>query len=409
MTFKPPKGTRDFLPEEMAKRRKTFETCRSVFEKFGFGEVDTPAFESLDILSAKDSLGEEAVKDIYQFEDKSKRKLGLRYDLTVPIVRLFLSKKFPKPVKWYYINKVWRYEDIKKGRWREFSQCDVEIIGSASSEADAEVLEVAIDCLLSLGLKDIEVRINSRKILDGKAEELGIKNTEDVFRILDKLEKKGEDAVRKEMETIITKEQVSEFLKFVTSNQEEKELQDIINKLPSKYRKYVKIDLSIARGLDYYTGFVFETFIKDYEPLGSVVSGGRYNKLIEKYGGEKTAATGFGLGIDRLFPVLEEKKLLDNEPKKSMFIVTVGKVSERARKLAQELRFLDIPAETDLMGRSLSKQMNYANTKGVPFIIVMGPKEVKSKKAKLRDMESGKERLVSLNAGDIAKKLHSKK
>jgi len=405
MTFQPPKGTRDFLPDEMAKRRKAFDACRAVFEKYGFGEVDTPAFESLEMLTAKGSLGEAAVKDIYRFEDKSKRALGLRYDLTVPIVRVFLSQKFPKPVKWYYINKVWRYEDISKGRWREFSQCDAEIIGSPSVEADAEMLELAIDCMLSLGVKGMGVRINSRKIMDAMAEKAGITEKEALFRAIDKLEKKGEAEVRKELSVIAGAKQIDGIIKSVKSEEEDAELNAITALLPKDYRKFVKQDFSIARGLDYYTGFIFEIRIKGAESVGSVLGGGRYDRLIEKYGGEPTPATGFGLGIDRVIAAMGDA--LKAESKRLIFIATVdsGKTSEKAMRLAQELRSLGEAAETDLMGRPLSKQLDYAGRKGVAYTMVIGDKEISSGKATLRDMRTGKEKVVSLKGEEIAKML----
>lgn len=393
MEFQTPKGTRDFLPEEMAKRRAVFDACRAVFEKYGFGEVDTPAFESLELLTAKGSLGEEAVKDIYRFEDKSQRKLGLRYDLTVPMVRLFLSQKFARPVKWYSMGKVWRYEEITKGRWREFSQCDVEIIGSPLPEADAEVLAVAIECLLALGLKNIDVRINSRKIMDAMAEKLGITRREEVFRALDKLEKRGEKEVRKELSAFCSSDQIDKILVFVRSSSKQEELEKIISLLPGEYRKYVKPDLSVARGLDYYTGFVFETFVKGFESLGSVVSGGRYDRLIEKYSGESVPATGFGLGSDRLAEIVN----VQGARSPVVFIANVD-APVKARELCYALRALGVATETDLMSRSLSKQFDYAGKKGASYVVVIGEKEVTSGKAMLRDMASGKEKPVALDA-----------
>lgn len=402
MMFQPPKGTRDFLPEEMAKRKKVFDACRTLFEKYGFGEVDTPAFESLDMLTAKGSLGQKAVKDIYRFEDKSKRKLGLRYDLTVPIVRLFLSQKFPKPVKWYYINKVWRYEDVTKGRWREFSQCDIEIIGSPLPEADSQILEVAIDCMLSLGIKNMEIRINSRKIMDEMADSFKITKKEEVFRALDKLAKKGEAEVRKELETLVSKKQAVEVIKFVKSGGASEELDRIISSLPEKYKKFVVQDFSITRGLDYYTGFVFETFVKGHESIGSVVSGGRYDKLIEKYGGEATPATGFGLGIDRLITVLDAN---DEEARKPVFLIPIGKAKNKVSGLSRDLRLLGVSCDSDLMGRSVSKQLEYASKRGMTYAIIVGEKELSSGEAKLRNMKTGKEKNVALDAGAIQKNL----
>jgi len=184
MKFQTPRGTRDFMPEEMWKRRCVFEKIRDVFESYGFGEVQTPAFESAELLTCKGSLGQEAVKDIYRFKDKSGRELGLRFDMTTPVARIVVGmRSLPKPMKLYYITNMWRYEDVTKGRWREFWQAGIELVGSASPQADAEILRVFIDSLLALGLKDFTVRISSRKILDSLADKLKIKNRGDIFRI----------------------------------------------------------------------------------------------------------------------------------------------------------------------------------------------------------------------------------
>src|SRR3989338_3927294 len=157
MKFSTPKGTRDFLPEDMAKLRWVFDRCRKVFERYGYGEVETPAFENIELLTAKGSLGSEAVKDIYRFKDKSDREMGLRFDLTTPIARIIVSQKLPKPVKLYYLTRMWRYEDVSKGRWREFYQAGIEFIGSDSIYTDSEILQTTIDCMLAFGIKDFTV------------------------------------------------------------------------------------------------------------------------------------------------------------------------------------------------------------------------------------------------------------
>ena len=266
--YQPPKGTRDFLPEEMAKRRFIFEKLRGVFEKYGYGEIDTPAFENIELFEKKGSVGGEAVKDVYKFKDKSGRELALRFDMTVPVARVVVGNKLPKPIRFYYISKNWRYEEIKKGRYREFYQAGLELFGPKGSEADAEIIQVAADLLLALGFENFTIRINSRTILDGFAKSLKIKNADEVFRVLDKLDKKGEKEVRKEMAKLMTKKQIDGLFELIKKGDSE-ELRKIIDVLDKKYRKYVKVDLSIARGLDYYTGFVFETLINGFESIGS--------------------------------------------------------------------------------------------------------------------------------------------
>jgi len=392
--FQAPKGTRDFLPDEMKRRRWLFDIGRKVFEKYGFGEINTPAFESIDLLTAKDSLGEEAVKDIYRFEDKAGRKLGLRFDPTTPICRILASSQLQKPVKWYYnFYPCWRYEDTKKGRYRELYQSGIEIIGPETGEADAEVLKVVIDFMLSTGIFNFFIRINSRKILDKIAEDIGLDNKEEVFRILDKLDKKGEKEVRKEMSSYLSEKDINKFFaRLNAKNTDVSELEKIISLLPVKFRKFVKIDLSIARGLDYYTGFVFETIVKGNEDIGSVASGGRYDNLIGKYGGQQTPATGAGIGVDRILDIMkkEEKQKVD------FFVASVSdSTREKAREICDLLREKGYSSEFDMMNRNLSNQLKYASSNAEKVIIV-GEKEIKKKKVTIKIMKTGKESRTSL-------------
>lgn len=408
--FQPPKGTRDFLPEDMEKRRWVAEVLMKVFEKYGYGEVETPAFESLELLTCKGSLGDEAIKDIYRFEDKSNRKLGLRFDFTVPIARIVAANKFAKPIRWYCIGKLWRYEEITKDRFREFSQVGIELIGSSLPEADAEVLQIVIDCLLALGLTDFIVKVNSRRILDEMTDEYGIKNKDAVFRIIDKLDKRSEKEVRNELKKLLNKKQIDDLLKFIKMDVSKAnvknltELENIINLLDEKYRKFIKIDFSVARGLDYYTGLIFEIYADSKD---AIAAGGRYDNLIKKYGGEQTPATGFGIGIERLISLLEKKNLIKLGKINKFFVVPV---SENLRKDAIEicntLRSKNIVAELSL-GKSLTKQLDYANTKNIPYVIIIGEKELKEDSVKLRDMKSGKEKDIKVQ--NLIKELWSLK
>ena len=408
MTFKAPKGTRDFLPETMEKRRFVFDKIREVFDSYGFGEVDTPAFESLELLTKKGSLGDEAVKDIYRFEDKAERKLGLRFDPTTPIARIVANKKgLKKPIKWCYnFVKMWRYEDVKKGRYREFSQSGVELIGSDSKAADAEVMMIVIDILKGLGLKDFYLRVNSRKILEKISKKLNFKNKKiQVFREVDKIEKQGEKKVKKELNDLIGKEKTQKLLEVLRMDADQiKNFLDkknmrilkTISLLPKKYKKYVNLDFSIARGLDYYTGFIFETFIKNFENLGSVASGGRYDNLIERYGGKATPATGWGMGVDRLVPTSEEKKLIQLKQKTKVYVAPVTKNQlKKSIEIGNKLRKKYI-CEVGLDSKSLSKQLSYAGD--FDYTIIVGEKDLKKGKVTVKNMKTGKENKIDIDS-----------
>ncbi|MFH0956371.1 MAG: histidine--tRNA ligase [Candidatus Aenigmatarchaeota archaeon] len=405
-TFQPPRGTRDFLPQEMAGRRKAFEKIRKVFDAYGYGEVSTPAFEDFELLSKKS--GPDIENEIYAFEDKAKRKLGLRFDPTVPICRIVASNpSLPKPIKFCYITNMWRYDRPGAGRWREFWQSGVELIGPSGPEADAEMLAIVSDSLKALGLKDFYFRISSRKVVDSFVQKVGIpaEKIPDVFRCIDKLEKIGEKAVLTEMSARgIDEDKAERLMKLVSSGSakgpEADELSQIKKVARAMGAKDVRIDLSVVRGIDYYTGFVFETMVKGSENLGSVASGGRYDKLIGIYSGNDVPATGYGMGIDRLMEIMKAEKaggMVEAPPAVKAFVVCVNDaVKGHALTLTQALRAAGISSETELMGRGLRKQLEYAGKKAAPYVVIVGPREVKEKKFTLRDMKSGKESKLSL-------------
>jgi histidyl-tRNA synthetase len=407
MKFKPPRGTRDYLPEEMVRRRNVFEKIRKVFESYGYGEVCTPAFEDFKLLAKKS--GPEIEKEIYAFEDKGGRKLGLRFDPTVPICRIVASNpSLPKPIKFYYITRMWRYDRPQAGRWREFWQAGVELIGSKKPEADAEILAVVYDSLRAVGIKNFYFRINSRNVVEDFIKKSGIPAEKkfDAFRAVDKMGKIGEVGVKKEMKDCgIPAKKISEFLKLIklghASKKEIAGLECIKQSAEKIGVRNIEIDFSIVRGIDYYTGFVFETFVKGYEGLGSVASGGRYDDLIGIYGGENLPATGFGIGLDRLMEIIKTKeKYMPTD----VYVALVNEnIRENAIQIAQILRKNNIKAEVDLMGRSLSKQLEYANAKNIPYCIIIGPQELKQKKIRLRDMVSGQEKIGKI--GDIVKEI----
>jgi histidyl-tRNA synthetase len=416
MAFQTPRGTRDIEPEEMIRYEYVLSVIKKVFERYGFDPLDTPAFEEWGLLSAKKGGGEAIKDEIYYFRDKSDRELGLRFDLTVPLGRFVAANSdIPKPFKRYQVGKVWRYDNPSALRWREFMQADIDIVGSESMEAEAECLKAVCDVFTELGFKDFSIRLNSRKITEDFVKSLDIENVSDVFRAIDKLEKIGKESVSKElMEKGISRTQIESILNFIEIQDLDKvkkyissqgiiELEQILN-FAKDYKDKIQVDMSLVRGLDYYTGTVFEI------SLGSGISvggGGRYEDLVSVLGGKKTPATGISIGVSRLVAVMEERKMFSlGKTNCKIFVVSVNEgVKERIIEIADALRKLGIASEFDLMSRSLSKQMSYINSRGIPFALVIGEKELASKKAKLRDMLSGKEFDVRLDALEDVKEL----
>ena len=415
-----PRGTRDFLPWDMIKRRFVVETIRSVFELYGYDEIETPAFEFLDVLTAK--CGPEVKEQIYAFKDKAGRDLGLRFDLTVPLARVVASHPdLPKPFKRYCISRVWRYEEPQSGRFREFWQADADIVGSAKMDADAEVIVVAISCLKRLGMKNFRVRLSNRKILESMAASAGVDRELwlSVFRAIDKLDKVGQEGVRQELEKLgLTDDQIStivtqiskcgnldaverEASHMLTDRGKEgfNELAEIISNLELyNCSEYVVVDLSLARGLDYYTGPIFEVSAETNVSVGSVAGGGRYDNLIELLGGPPTPATGISLGIDRLVEVLSEANMLPSARTLTQAFVayTNPSLKKEAIAVAEKLRNEGVRVEVDVMGRKLDRQLKYADAKGIPYVIILGPREVGEGVYRVRDMSAHKERLVNL-------------
>jgi histidyl-tRNA synthetase len=411
MKLSRPRGTRDFLPEEMRIRRYIIDRIRRVFELHGFEEMDTPAIELWEVLSLKS--GEEVEHQIYKFQDKAGRWLGLRFDLTVPLARVIASNpNLVKPFKRYCIAKVWRYEEPQSGRYREFLQADIDIIGSQNMIADVECIVTAIDAIKAIGINDIKVKINNRKILEGIFSSMGI-NKEDlfkVFRIIDKIEKIGEENVIKELSNLNLSNEIikdimdiihkkgEEALNYVEKNFENiklvkeglSELREIINLSQLfEINNLIEVDFSLVRGLDYYTGPVFE--IKSKEHIVSIAGGGRYDDLIEKFSGISIPATGISLGIERLYEILS-KKMISNEPITKIFIANVNEeVFSEVIKIYKKLISYGISTEIDLMKRKLTRQLEYSNSKNIPYVLIVGPKEIKEGIFKLRDMKNKRE------------------
>jgi histidyl-tRNA synthetase len=423
--IQPPKGTRDFLPKEMALRQYVFDIARKTFERFGFEPLETPAFEYWEMLSKKGGGGEDVKKEIYYFRDKSDRELGLRFDLTTPLARVISSNpQLPKPFKRYQIGPVWRYDNPQAGRFREFWQADADVVGSDKMDSEAECLAVAATVLEALGFKDFSIKLNNRKILNGIVEFLQIpkEKAPDVFRALDKLEKIGAPEVLREIEksrvkeakakellemirirgspsTVISRER-KKLESFTTAKQGMDELEQIVKKCEAYgIAEKIIIDFSLVRGLDYYTGPIFEISVRTEKELGSISGGGRYDNLVETYGGKWTPAVGISLGVERICEVLVNEKLYKPaETKTQAFVAVVDdKLRDKALEIAQKLRADGINIQIDLMGRPLNKQLEYVDKTGIPFVVFVGEKELKKGRFVVKDMARRKQSEFSLD------------
>jgi len=397
--FTTPRGMRDFLPEEMNMRKEMLECIESVYRRFGFEPVETPALEYLNVLRAK--CGDEAGGQIYEIED-----MGMRFEFTAGLARMIANSSIAKPFKAYQIGPVWRRDEPQKGRYREFWQADIDVIGSTSMKCEAELLACASEALQKIGINKFKIRLNNIKTLNSMMAKVGIalELIPIAKRALDKLKKKGEQEVKKEMlEKGIGKSQVNELFKLILSKDRNfegvAELEQIIELTNEYGLKNIEIDYSLARGLAYYTGPVFE--FESTEDLGTITAGGRYDNLLELYG-SSAPAVGISLGIDRLAELIKIKENKSKEKTQTqIYIATVDdKFYSYAIKVANELREKGINVSLNLTERNLRKQLDYANSIGVPFLAVIGEKEVKEGKITLRDMKTGKEEFVSIKEAE---------
>lgn len=412
------KGFRDYLPEVMIARRAMISTISEVFELYGFSPLDTPALEYSEILLGK--YGDDAEKLLYRFRDNGDRDVCMRYDLTIPLARVTgMNRQLPLPFKRYQIGTVWRAENPGRGRFREFSQCDADIVGSASLLADAELMALGSSILEALGLR-AQIRINNRKVFRGLQELLGIEEgtrMDAVLRVVDKLPKVGEAGVRRELgedlglaATLVDRvisfcmisgdnTAVLEQLSALLGSSEIglagiAELRQVLTDatLLGVSADKLQLDPSIARGLDYYTGTVFETFLLDLDGFGSVMSGGRYDDLIGLYAGDQIPAVGLSVGLDRLLAGLLELGRLNARKSVTDVLVAIFAPEQQAyaMRIVRELRKSSICAEITLdPSAKLRKQMKYADSLEIPIVIIAGPDEEGREEATLRDMKGG--------------------
>ena len=413
------KGFRDYLPETMIPRERMLRTIAEVFELHGFSPLATPALEYSDILLGK--YGEEGNKLLYRFEDNGGRDVALRYDLTVPLARVVAQyRSLPRIFKRYQIAPVWRAESPGKGRFREFVQCDVDIVGCEEGLADAECVAVGAAALERLGVTRFVIRINHRAILNGILGTIGIDETSvmtEVMRVIDKLEKIGEARVRESLAPILPQEGIDLLFSLFTRKGAHHEiLEEVLRVSESEETRagvealgkifgylgamglsgVVCLDLSIARGLDYYSGAVFETMLLDRPDFGSVMSGGRYDDLIGIFRGQPIPAVGISIGVDRLFAALNDLGLLSPQPSTAQLLVTRFDEAHLPATLecAALFRRFGIPTEIYARGDKLGKQFKYAHRQGIPYVAVLGPEEADGGRIRLKEMASGEERVL---------------
>lgn len=423
MEFTRPRGTRDFLFTEMRERKEAESTLRNVFENYGFQEIKTPLFEELKLFTTKS--GEEIVDQLYNFKDKSDRELALRPELTAPVARLYLNelqKTTAKPIKLYYYGSCFRYERPQKGRFRQFWQFGCELIGAKSPEGEAEVISMCNESLESLGITPADININHLGIIRGLFAHFNIdtKTQREIMVIIDKGDKEllkeslvGDNPVidNEELNNVLLnlidmiggKEILADIEKLVKPYDEPQEslaeLEELVKTLDSFGVDNYTLNLGVARGLDYYTGIVFEVYIPELGAQKQVCGGGTYS-LIKVFGGEEIESTGFAFGFDRLMNAIEElngeKEL---KPYLDVFVAPINdETRQKSFEITQTLRKNGIATDVDLNRKKFKKLMNHANNINVGKVVIVGKKDLDEGKVTVKDMNSGKQELVSLNS-----------
>jgi len=447
-----PRGMRDFSPEVTSKRNFILKSIRETFEKFGFLPLETPSMENLSVLTGK--YGDEGDKLLFRvlnsgdYLDKLDNKedllsntdlmtskiseKGLRYDLTVPFARYVVMNRndIVFPFKRYQIQPVWRADRPQKGRYREFYQCDADVIGTKSLICEAEIALMVHEAFSKLRLNDYVLKFNSRKILEGIAEIIGeISNAESFFVALDKLDKIGIDGVCKELElrgfSQGSIEKLVNMLTFSGSNKEKiaflkktlkesesgmaglEEVERVMYYIHSFVGEMseIEFDFTLARGLSYYTGIIFEARALNVK-IGSIGGGGRYDNLTGVFGMPDVSGVGFSFGIDRIYDVMEELELFDTQQLSSTKVL-IANFEENAEKFAlrilSKIRNAGINAEIYPDVVKLKKQLNYANKKNIPYVLIIGPDELKKAVFTLKNMDSGEQ--AELSAEELIQKL----
>ncbi|HLC97542.1 MAG TPA: histidine--tRNA ligase [Candidatus Nanoarchaeia archaeon] len=414
MELQTAKGVRDIPPEEKLLKNQVVQTIQQVFELYGFQPLETPILERYETLTAKFAAGEasDALKETFKLQDQGGRDLGLRFDLTVPLARYIAMNPMLKlPFKRYEMGPVFRDGPIKLGRYREFWQCDADIIGASSLLAEAELLALVQTVFNKLQL-DVVIKVNNRKILNGLLEQSGITQKDSAIIALDKLDKIGKEGVQKELlERGYQKRQIDAVLALVSQSaslpqlkkkltseeaqQGLREIEELFSYLAALGAKKVVFDISLARGLAYYTGMVYEAYLRKGPITSSLAAGGRWDAMIGKFlgGNREIPAVGVAFGLE---PIMDTLRLQKKAAAASLalYVIPINTTIE-SLKIIQQFREAGIPASLALK-KSLSKNLEYAGALGVSYTIIIGEDELKKKKVLLRDMTAGKEQLLSV-------------
>ena len=416
-TFRTVRGMRDFLPKEAERMRYTEQVTRDLAQLYGYREVITPIVESYDLLAAKS--GEEIRKRMYAFDDLAGRRVALRPEFTASIARLIASKmrNEPKPMRLFCVGSLYRYDEPQYGRFREFWQANYELMGSSKPEADAEILMLTYDLMKKLGLRDYWLKIGHVGIIRGILAQEDVKKEQQdiVMQLLDKqqwdeaLAAARELGVSQKCVTTLknifkirgkdisqvlknTEKNVRDYESAVAAVENLREITELTRKSSAKFEMLV--EARFARGLEYYTGMIFEPYVPEMNIALS--GGGRYDKLIELFGGEPTPAVGVAQGIDRLALAMKKQKFSPKVPEeKRVVIIPIGeKLRARVLELSLALRGIGIPVEVEVMGRTVSKALQDADRRNVTHAVIVGAKELKEDKVVLRDMEKREQRTV---------------
>lgn len=417
------KGTRDFLPDEMIHREEVQKVMRSVFQKYGFEPIETPAIEYLNVLTGK--YGEDADRLIYRlkYKEGTKDEAALHYDLTVPFSRVIaMNKDLPKPFKRYQIQPVWRADSPQpnQGRFREFVQCDIDAVGSKSMLVDAEIICIVNEILTSLKFQNFIIKINNRKVLNGLVTYVGLNTswTEEICRSIDKLDKISFAEVAKELKEknvpddsiaklktvvsggTVTIADAENLLKGIPVGEEGvTELKDLFAYLTSMNipKENFVFEISLARGLDYYTGPIFETTLPEHTHIGSLTGGGRYDELIGSFSGVDTPAVGTSLGLDRILSAMKQLNMLDKAQTRTKILVTSFSKETVIDSLNVASMFRQQGVNTEIFHEpvKLKTQFSYADKKVIRYVAILGEDEIKNNKITIKDMTTGEQKTLT--------------
>jgi histidyl-tRNA synthetase len=402
-----PRGTRDFLPDEMERRRHYESVLRDTAETFGFREVQTPIFEEAELFILRS--GPNILNELYAFKDKGDRDLALRPEMTASAMRMFVNgmSNEPRPIKMFYFGQCFRYERPQSGRYREFFQFGAELIGNANPETDAEVIAMAAALIASLGLEGYRIRIGHIGVLRQKLSQAGVPS-ERTAEILQRLDKKMYDEAESMMRGCgVSDEQIAEVFRLTETVGGKEVLSEVPGEAGEYLSRVVDIleamgvadiegDLGVVRGLDYYTGMVFEAEAPSLGAEKQICGGGSYT-LSELFGGEKVFSTGFAIGFDRILLALENEGRTHSPRGLDAYVVTASEdLRLKASSIVSELRGNGIRADIDLMGRKMSKAMKHAASSGARYAVILGTRELETDSVTVRDLSTGEQELVGI-------------